>query len=177
MARDHDVVLRWRPFLLRPDIPPEGAWLHDILPADYLAQAEARLRAALEPTGLPFVRRDRVPNTMLAHEAARFAQEHGLGDAFHQAILRAYFGEGGDIGDPAVLADLGAGVGLDRAQLARALADRRHRGEVAEDLAAAREIGIRAVPTFVFDGRLAISGAQPYQVFLQALEMLSAKGE
>ncbi len=167
--------MRWRPFLLRPDVPPEGARLQDLLPPDYLAQAEVRLRAALEPTGLPYVRRERVPNTLQAHEAAHFAEDHGKGDEFHQAVLRAYFGSAADVGDPAVLADIGAGVGLDRDDLAQALVARIYQEDVEADLAAARRAGVRAVPTFVFDGRLAISGAQPYEVFQQVMAQLAPR--
>ena len=85
------------------------------------------------------------------------------------AIHRAYFEAGRDIGDPAVLAELGAGAGLEPATVAAALANPAARAEVAAAAEEGRALGITGVPFFVIDGRLAVSGAQPPERLLDAM--------
>ncbi len=90
--------------------------------------------------------------------------------AMLDAIHRAHFEEGADIGDREVLLNIAAGAGFDRAGIAAKLDDPALRDEVAERAAGAREMGISGVPFFIFNGALAVSGAQPPDVLLSALE-------
>ena len=71
-------------------MPEEGLPLEELMPPDYIEQAEARLRQATSEVGLPYQRRGRVLNTHLAHEAAMYAERQGKGDEFHKAVLRTY---------------------------------------------------------------------------------------
>lgn len=150
-------------------MPEGGVPLASLLPPQYLQQAEAHLRAATEAANLPLNRPPLVPNTHLAHEAAAYAAEHGQGDAFHRATLRAYFADARDIGQPEVLVAIGTGLGLDAEALRRALQERTYRERVYGELAQVRQFGVTAVPTFVFGPGLALSGAQPYEVFERAM--------
>lgn len=152
-----------------------GVPLSALLPPEYIEQAEARLRQATDAAGLPLNRPPLVPNTHLAHEAGIFAEEHGKGDAFHQAALRAYFGHARDIGDPRVLAAVGSEVGLDAEALREALDSGRYREVVDEELGRTRELGIQSVPSFVFDGKVGFAGAQSYEVFERAIASLEVK--
>lgn len=163
------MTLHWQPFQLRPDVPPGGVPLTALLPPQYLERAEASLLAATRAANLPLNRPPLVPNTHLAHEAGAFARAHGQGDAFHRAALRAYFGNAQDIGRPEVLAAIGASVGLDGQALEQALREGRYRDEVDRKLAQVRQLGVTAVPTFVFGPGMALSGAQPYDVFERAM--------
>jgi len=167
----YPVTLRWHPFQLRPDTPYEGVPLSRILPPAYLAQARARLEEATTSLGMPYAPPDHVPNTHIAHEAAAHAEAHGRGDAFHRALLTAYFGHGRAIGDRKVLLDVAEQVGLDPEVLARDLDSGARSEEVEAGLALAQELGITAVPTFVFPDRRALSGAQPWAVFTKAMEL------
>lgn len=166
------MVLRWHPFQLRPGLPPEGVPLSAILPPEYLAQAEARIRQATHEAGLPLDRHPRVPNTHLAHEAAAFAEAQGLGDAFHRAVLRAYFAEATWIGGVDELVAIGARVGLDPARLREALATGTYREQVDAEIEESQLQGITAVPAFVFGEHGMLAGAQPYEVFQRAMAML-----
>lgn len=169
------MTLHWQPFQLRPETPPGGMPLSAMLPRQYLERADASLQAATRAANLPLNRPlsgpndPLVPNTHLAHEAGAFAEEHGKGDAFHRATLRAYFGAAQDIGRPEVLVAIGESVGLDAEALSRALADGTYREAVDRELAMVQEFGITGVPTFLFGPGLAFSGAHPYDVFQRAM--------
>ena len=140
--------------------------------------ADERVAQAAANVGLPF-RQDlmtRTPNTIDAHRLIWFAGQHepgcdggGVQDAAMEAVFKAYFIEGRDIGDAAVLADCAAQAGLDRdavlAFLAGDVADKEMR---AADQAA-REAGVNGVPSFFLDGYGLFSGAMPAETMADAL--------
>ena len=109
-------------------------------------------------------------NTFGAHQLIHLALEHGLQDAMKERLLRAYFTEGVVLGDPATLVGLAEEVGLDAGEAERALAEGRFASAVRQDEAEASELGITAVPFFVFDRKYGVSGAQPSEQLLQVLE-------
>src|SRR5690606_4002120 len=90
-------------------------------------------------------------------------------------LFEAHFTRGVDVADHEQLADLAAAVGMDRARVLAYLASGEGLAETREALAQARRIGVRAVPTYVFDGRYAVEGAQPASVFLQVLEEVASR--
>jgi predicted DsbA family dithiol-disulfide isomerase len=108
-------------------------------------------------------------NTFDAHRMSHMAAERGLGDAAEERLFRAYLTEGEAIGEPEVLARLAGDIGLDPSEVRTMLASDRYGREVRADEAAARELGIRGVPFFVFDGRYGVSGAQPADALLGVL--------
>ncbi|HEX3766405.1 MAG TPA: DsbA family oxidoreductase [Kofleriaceae bacterium] len=109
-------------------------------------------------------------NTFDAHRLLHLAHERGMQDALKERLLRAYLTEGQAIGEPEVLAPLAREVGLDEREVADLLAGDRFAAEVRQDEALARELGITGVPFFVLAGRLGVSGAQPADVLLGALD-------
>lgn len=134
-----------------PDDPGEDAlWERTLLP---LARA----------IGVEMRRPARRPRSRKAHEAARVAAEKGLFQPVHDAIFRAYFAEGRDIGRIDVLVEIGVAQGLERLELEVALGVDRWADEVAAEEAAALESGITGVPTFVL-GEDVLVGLQPYEV-------------
>jgi predicted DsbA family dithiol-disulfide isomerase len=151
LGKEYDLRVDWRPFFLRPDTPPEGSPLPDYVkqrqkdPADPL-----KLRAERE--GLKMVRREIVPSTRRAHEAAEFARAHGKLDPMHAALLRRYWSEGQDLWSLDTLRGAAVEAGLDPDELQRAIEEARFRPAVEEAVREARELGVSAVPTFVFDG-------------------------
>lgn len=162
----------WQPFQLRPDTPLEGVPLSSILPAEYLAQAEARLKQVTAEAGLPYKRHALVPNTHLAHEAGMAADAAGLGDEFHRAVLRQYFGNAGWIGGVDELVALGDQVGMLGNELREALTSGRYRERVDAAIAEAYGEGVAAVPAFIFGPGAVLSGAQPYEVFEKVMAAL-----
>ena len=103
----------------------------------------------------------RIPNTLNAHRMIHWAGLEGLQAAMVSAIMRAYWVQGRDIGDLAVLEDLGAEAGLDRVVMQRLLASEADLDLIQKREAHSRERGVNAVPTFLIAGQYVLSGAQP----------------
>lgn len=173
-----DVTIVWRSFELDPSAPTEPVErLDEALAGKYgTTVEEARdmmdrtaRTAANEGLDLRFdlARRG---NTFDAHRLLHFAAAHGLQCPMKERLFQAYMTEGTAISDREELARLADEIGLDADEVRAMLAGDARGDEVRRDQARAREIGIRGVPFFVFDGRLAVSGAQPPEVFARALE-------
>jgi predicted DsbA family dithiol-disulfide isomerase len=109
-------------------------------------------------------------NTFDAHRVLHLAMTEGLQDAVAERFFRGYFTEGQAIGDPAVLSYLAVDAGLPAERTRRVLESDEYAQAVRDDEAAARELGINSVPFFVLSGRHAMSGAQPAELLLRALE-------
>ena len=108
-------------------------------------------------------------NTFDAHQLVQLAATHGLQDAMLERLYRAYFTEERSLFDRESLVTLAGEAGLDTSEARKALEDRRFADAVARDLNEARQLGVTGVPFFVVDGRYAVSGAQPVEVFNQLL--------
>jgi predicted DsbA family dithiol-disulfide isomerase len=114
-------------------------------------------------------------NTMKAHQLLHYAKAHGVQAEAKERLLRAYFVEGRHVGRPEDLADLAAEIGLDRDEALRSLLDDQYLGAVDADQRLAAQYGIQAVPFFVIDGRYGVSGAQPAEVFAEALAKVAGE--
>lgn len=168
--------IHWRPFQLNPDMPPEG-----VERAAYRAQKfgsvekgrelDARVAEAGRNVGLEF-RHDlmlRTPNTINAHRLLQWSGSQPAGPGQHEmaeALFRAYFHDGKDIGDLTTLTEIAATLGLDAAAF---LASDELAEEVRAEDAYFRRIGISGVPSFALDGRVLFSGAYPAQHIAEAL--------
>ncbi|WP_256258994.1 DsbA family oxidoreductase, partial [Burkholderia ubonensis] len=111
-----------------------------------------------------------VGDTLDGHRLVKLAETTGRAHALTERLYRAYFSEHGALFDHGALADLAVDAGLERAAVEAVLRSDAYRSEVDADVARAEQIGGRGVPLFVFGGRYAVSGAQPADVFAQALE-------
>ena len=179
------VEVVWRAFELDPAAPrvrDAGVSYAERLSKKYgsgVAQAEAMVRGMTDVAaadGLDF-RFDRIRpgNTFDAHRLLHLAYERGAQDAVKERFLRAYMTEGEAIGDPDVLSRLSREAGLDADDVAAVLATDAYAREVRNDEDEARALGISGVPFFVLGGRYGVSGAQPAEVLLRALEQAWAE--
>ncbi|HHU06935.1 MAG TPA: DsbA family oxidoreductase, partial [Clostridiaceae bacterium] len=110
-------------------------------------------------------------NTLDAHRLHKFAQTKGLGEEMAERLLSAYFTESEFLGSKETLVRLAGDVGLDKAEVEAVLNDQdAFRKDVKDDQQDARNLGVRGVPFFVLNGKYAISGAQPLEVFVRALK-------
>lgn len=171
--------LRWLPFQLNPDMPAAGMARADYLRGkfgpDGMAQVHQRLNAAAQAQGVPMAleRIARQPNTLRAHALVNLAAEAGAADAVMQALSDAFFLQGRDIGDTAVLQAAGQACGLNDEIIAGAL----HESQVHERIAAAdadlRSQGVQGVPLFVVAAptgeQAVVNGAQGVQPLVDAL--------
>ncbi|GAA3675022.1 DsbA family oxidoreductase [Nocardioides ginsengisoli] len=120
--------------------------------------------------GLVFAHADALhARTLTAHRLLHLAKSEGRQEALLEEILAAYFTRGESLGDHDVLRRAAAGAGLDPARVDDVLASDEFRDDVLADVAQARAYGSSGVPFFVLDGRYGISGAQPTELFEQAL--------
>ncbi|MEP6958949.1 MAG: DsbA family oxidoreductase [Nitrospirota bacterium] len=167
----------WRPFQLNPTMPKSGMDRRTYLDAKF-GGAEARrameegLVKAGEIDGIAFAfdRIERTPNTFEAHRLMWFVQQHKKQDDLAEALFHAYFSEGRDIGDGQTLVDIAAAIGLDRDEVRQFLASDQGVEVVRAEEAAGHSLGIRGVPYFVLNGTYSISGAQPPDIFVSALQ-------
>lgn len=179
---DHPFAIAWHPFQLNPTMPQGGMNRADYLEAKFGREGAVRahipvLDAAKEAgIEIDLAAVTRMPNTRDAHRLIHWAGLEGRQSAMIAALMRAYWREGRDIGDAATLADLGAGVGMDRAVIARLLASDADRDTIAAREAHARERGIRAVPTFIIADTHVIEGAQPTDLWLRVIDDLAGQG-
>jgi predicted DsbA family dithiol-disulfide isomerase len=109
-------------------------------------------------------------NSRRAHRLSHFAEQQGVQHELMQNLFKAYFTDGKNVEDREVLADLAAEVGLDRDEALANMDNEDLDHAVQADINQALQIGVQGVPFFVFNNKYAVSGAQPQQVFQQALE-------
>ena len=176
---DAPVQVRWLAFQLNPDIPAGGVDRRSYLEQKFggperAKQIYARIKAAGDEVGISFDfdRIMRQPNTVDAHRLIAWAQDLDLkaSDALIERLFRAYFVEGIDIGDIDALARLAGEAGFDATAAHAWLASDAGRAAIAVEEQRARALGVTGVPFFVFNQRLAVSGAQPPEVLLGAME-------
>jgi predicted DsbA family dithiol-disulfide isomerase len=117
----------------------------------------------------------KLTNTFDAHRVTMLAKTQGLMKEMTDRILYAYFTESKHIGDHETLTELAVEVGLDRDAVAGMLANGDLSGEVREDEEMARQYGVTGVPFFLINKKYALTGAQPTEVFVEALEKIIAE--
>ncbi|MGY0503755.1 DsbA family oxidoreductase [Luteimonas sp. e5] len=173
------VELRWQPFLLDPDADATPQPLREFYATKFGGAAQAarmlsETQATARAEGLPmdFDRGQVRVSTRDAHRVLGMAAAGAQADAVAEALFRAHFAEGRNLADAGVLADCGAAGGLEREAVLAMLAGDAGKVELEASLAQARAMGIRAVPTFVIDGRYALQGGQPPEVWRQVLARL-----
>ena len=170
-------TVRWHPFQLNPDMPREGIDRKSYRIRKFGSwgrsqELDARVAAAGEDVGVAFhfERQSRTPNTLDAHRVIWLAGERGVQDAAVEALFLAYFTDGRDLSDGVTLAEIAAGAGLDRAEADALLSGDKGLDVIQAGEERARRLGVSGVPFFVVNGRVALSGAQPPELFRQAFE-------
>ena len=175
--------IRWRPFELNPDMPRGGMARREYCERKWgsLEQANqlyGRVVAAANADGLALnvERIARTPNTRAAHRLIEFADSHGCQDAVVDALFEAYFVNGQDVGDVAVLLDIAASAGLARDATTAMLNAPEGDAEIAAAESEAHELGVSGVPSFVYNGHLLFSGAQSPETIALSLKRAYTRG-
>ncbi|MFM6848654.1 MAG: DsbA family oxidoreductase [Terrabacter sp.] len=173
-----ELEVQWHSFELdRNAQPVSDVPLVDLISAKYgtsrdqaVAQHRSMAAAAAE-LGLEFNwEQARYGNTFDAHRVVHLAADQGLAAAAHERLMRAYFTEGLAVGDRETLVGLATDIGLDADAVRDMLDSDDYGNHVRSDEATAKMLGIESVPFFVLDRKYGVSGAQPVEVFTQALE-------
>jgi len=163
------VRVKWIHFPLHPDTPQEGRSLADLFAGrGYdVPKMQAQMRARMEAEGLPYGTRTMTYNSRLAQELGAWADTQPGGEAIHDALFRAYFVDAKNIGDPEVLVEIAASVGLPADKAREVIEKRTHKAAIDADWEKSHRYGVTGVPTFVI-GNNGVVGAQPYEA-LEAL--------
>jgi predicted DsbA family dithiol-disulfide isomerase len=167
----------WRPYQLNPDTPREGYDRKAYMQAKFGSQDQAKgvykvVSATAREEGLEFAidRQKRIPNTLDSHRLNHWAHTAGVQDTVVEGIFRAYFMEGQDIGDPAVLVKIARAAGMDAGVVAKLLSSDADLELVLREEAVARRMGVTGVPCFIIDQRLVMVGAQETDMLLRAID-------
>ena len=171
--------VEWVHFPLHPETPPQGQSLEELFKGRGVDRKamHAQMKARMDAEGLPYGERTMTYNSRLAQELGKWADtQPGGGDAFHDAMFRAYFVDARDISQPAVLLDVVERVGLSVEGAREALERRTFKAAVDADWELSRRYGVTGVPTFVA-GRHGVVGAQPYEVLEQLVRTAAPRGE
>lgn len=172
------IEVEWKSFLLNPDMKTEpGKNINQYLSEvkgwslEYAQQVNERVTGMAEAEGLHYdFDKAVVANAKDAHRLIQLAKANNKGGAMEERLFKAYFTEGKNIADHAVLQQLGEEVGLSPAAIQNMLSSAEYAARVEQDIYEAYNIGVRGVPYFVFNDRYAVSGAQATETFLAALQ-------
>lgn len=163
--------VKWVHFPLHPNTPQAGRSLEEMFAGrGYdIPKMQAQMRARMEAEGLPYGNRSMTYNSRLAQELGAWADTQPGGEAIHDALFRAYFVDGRNIGDVQTLVEIAVAVGLPAAGAREVLEKRTHRAAIDADWAKSRQCGVTGVPTFVI-GNNGVVGAQPYEALEQLVQ-------
>jgi predicted DsbA family dithiol-disulfide isomerase len=164
LRKEHGVRVQLVHFPLHPDTPQEGRSLETLFAGrGYdIPKMQAQMRARMTAEGLPYGERKMTYNSRLAQELGKWAESQPGGEAIHDALFRAYFVDGRNIGDPQELVRIAESVGLPGDKAREVIEKRTHQAAVDADWEKSRRYGVTGVPTFVV-GERGVVGAQPYE--------------
>lgn len=184
---DHadDIEIQWRSFQLQPDLESKGTrnqyeQLAEIkgITLEQSKKMHARITEKARQAGLEYDFDNAIPaNTFKAHRLSRLAAEYGLQDEAEERLFSAHFTEGKDIDNDETLMELGTEISLPEEEVNQLLNSDLYADGVKEDIEKARQAGVQGVPFFVLNDKYAVSGAQPSEALLEALQKAYAEFE
>jgi predicted DsbA family dithiol-disulfide isomerase len=184
VGTDFAVNITWRPFELNPGMPKEGLTRREYRSKKFGSweqsqSLDAQVASAGKLAGITFHHdlMERTPNTFNAHRLIWLAGEEGVQDAIVEALFRAYFVEGRDVGDTKVLAEIAKQARLSDTLVAAFLEGNAGTDEVRLEAETAKMGGISGVPTFILDGEELFSGAMKPEHMAARLREAAAHAE
>jgi len=185
-APDIEVQINWRPFMLDAGIPAEGMPYSEYMQAkfgpkngdgrsDKFKAMRAHLEGVAGDAGIEFHFDDipMRPNTLKAHLLIKWAASQGKAHAASGALFKAFFQDLKDVGDNKILAAIADDIGMDGKLVTDLLETVRDVDKIKTELAYFQKLGVTSVPTFIYNGTFAVSGGQPSEAHIQALEKAS----
>lgn len=178
-----DATIRFHPFELNPDMPPEGRAMVEHLgerlgaSPEQLADGREAIRVRAAELGFTMAQTSdsRIYNSFDAHRLLAWAAPSGRQQALKRALFEAYFTLGQNLAEPDVLAAAAEKASLDGAEARIVLASDRYADEVRQEEYLWQSRGIQGVPAFIFDGKYLVSGAQPPETFEQIVRQVAAQ--
>jgi predicted DsbA family dithiol-disulfide isomerase len=177
----HDLQVEWHPFFLNPDMPEGGMDRREYLEAKFggrqgAVEVYGQIARAAEAAGveIDFEAIRRTPNTTDAHRLIHWAGLEGAQTPVVSALFRAYFREGRDIGDPAVLIEIAKAAGIDPEVIRKLLSRDADRDAIRDRARHAAEKGVRGVPCFIIADTYVVQGAQPPDLWRRVIDDIAA---
>ncbi|GER00576.1 DSBA oxidoreductase [Iodidimonas gelatinilytica] len=179
LAQRPDLVanIHWRPYQLHPELPLGGADKAELLASKFGSAERAReifdhiaAEGAKEGIAFAFDRITRAPNTLDSHRLIHWSASAGGQNDVVEALFRAYFMDGEDISNRDLLTSIAEKCGMEGGVVRDLLDTDRDRQVVMSQIDSVRKMGITGVPTFIFDGRLAVNGAHPASALLEVID-------
>ena len=166
-------AVRWLPFQLNPDLPEEGIARQAYIERKWgpAGNKYERVSAVGREVGIDFAFNDiKVqPNTVNAHRLMLYGAKHGREDEVAESLFAGYFKEGANLADRKALADIGARAGLERDLLEDYLDSDEDKDKILREDLEARQSGVSGVPFFIFNHKVAVSGAHEPETLLKAM--------
>ncbi|MFD2531312.1 DsbA family oxidoreductase [Gracilimonas halophila] len=180
---DLEVDITWKSFELDPNAPIDSDLdIYDTLAKkygrdrDWAQQMNANMVNMASNVGLEFDMDSLIPtNTFNAHQLIHLAKEVGKQNEMKEALLSAYFSEGKHVGKTDALVEIAENVGMDVQKARQALEDNSYSNNVVKDVEEAHSLGVQGVPFFYINGKYGLSGAQPVEVFVEALSKIASE--
>ena len=173
LQKSHDVMVQWHSFELRPKGTPP---LSEAYKASIAAKRDVFHQMAREQYGVEINSGPFGVDSRPALVGAKFAEAQGVGEAYHDAVFRAYWQQAKSIGDVAVLREIAEGLGLDGEVFVAALTEEEWDTAVTADVHQAYRYGLHGVPALIFAHKYLVSGAQPYDVLVQVVDQIRSEG-
>lgn len=177
-----DTAISWHPFQLNPDMPPQGMnrnayRLRKFGDPERCREMDAQLTGVGKSVGIDFRfdLQSTIPNTLDAHRVIWLAGRQGVQDAVMEALFRAYFCEGVNFTERGELIRVAASAGLQADRVERLLGSDEGAAQVQAEEQEVKAFGATAVPLFIIQDSIAVSGAQPPDVLLQAYKQAQAQ--
>jgi len=174
LAKEYEIVVEGRAYLLRPDTPSEGSERPQ-RPGETADELSEPLKGQAKEAGLIMKPPGRTPNTLYALQATEYAQQQGKFLDFHHAAYKAFWEDRQDLGELEVLHKVAHEVGLDADEMVKNLEDKTYAEAVMSQYKEALQYGISGIPTFLV-GNLLFTGAHPYNVFKSAIDRFLTEG-
>lgn len=180
---DLEVNITWKSFELDPNAPIDSDLdIYDTLAKkygrdrDWAKQMNNNMVNMASNVGLNFDMGSLIPtNTFNAHQLIHLAKEEGKQDEMKEALLSAYFSEGKHVGKADTLVKIAKKVGIDVQKAKQALKDNSYSNKVVQDVEEAHSLGVQGVPFFYINEKYGLSGAQPVEVFVEALSKIASE--
>ncbi len=174
--------VKWRPYRLDPTVPKGGMDRQAYMRAKFgdnpmkIVEMHKLIAAegAKEGIEFDFAAISRRPDTLDSHRLIRWAEGHGVQDEVVERLFIAYFENGEDIGDIRVLADIADLCGMDGVEVAQMLESDTDAALVAREDQIAHEMGVTGVPSMIFGGKLAVSGAREPEMLAVVIDRVAA---
>jgi len=168
LQQELDFDVEWKAFEIHPETPKEGIKTANYFPNYDMKKMKNHIENFGKDVGIK-LNGDILANSKLSLAANEFAKEKGKFNEFHEAIFKANFEDGENIGDIDVLLAIAQGIGLNKEELSQYLGDQKNLNAIDESSAQAKKLGITGVPSFIINNKMVV-GAQSAEVLKEFIE-------